>query len=125
MAAWSHYVPAHLTMTCILETVNLVVLFDQAKGLEDILQTALIQNKSDFVDLLMDHIHMGNFVTKKRMLELYNSVQPTNLLYRVLKVQKNKVRLTQQLIHPHRLSSHIVGQSRYFFMFTSSCVEVK
>lgn len=70
----------------------------QAKGLEDILQTALVQNKADFVDLLMDHIHMGNFVTKKRVLDLYNNVPSNHLLYRVLKATKYKVCCMPRLI---------------------------
>jgi len=50
-----------------------------------------MQNKIDFVELLMDYIHLGNFVTKKRLLELYNEVPSNHLLYRILLAQKDKV----------------------------------
>lgn len=65
--------------------------FFQDRGLEDFLQAALLQDKPDFVDLLMDHVHLATFLTKKRLLELYNSVQPSNPLYEALKASKNKV----------------------------------
>lgn len=59
--------------------------------------TALIQNKADFVELLMDHIHLGSFLTRKRLIELYNNIPRNHVLYRFLLAQKDKV-ITSQYI---------------------------
>lgn len=107
----------------LLVTLNAVKsFFLQSKELEDILLTALIQNKADFVELLMDHIRLGSFLTKSRLLELYNKTPRNHLLYKLLASKKEKVGQLQTtsevlsvIVSAASLSLVLAGSDGYWF----------
>ncbi|KAJ8309654.1 hypothetical protein KUTeg_012798 [Tegillarca granosa] len=59
--------------------------------LNEIMFTALLTNKVDFVDILLDHgVSLREFLTKKRLLLLYNQINPNSLLFSLLKKEKTE-----------------------------------
>ena len=67
--------------------------FLQAYRLKDVLQTALVQNKAEFIKLLIRHVPLDNFVSERQFGELYKRVPKNDLLFRLLEKQKSTVTL--------------------------------
>ncbi|KAL5010117.1 hypothetical protein ScPMuIL_012422 [Solemya velum] len=60
-------------------------------SLDDIMLSAIQLNRVDFVDLFLDNgVSLREFLTKKRLLQLYNNIPQNNLLYSELKKAKAK-----------------------------------
>ncbi|XP_062614395.1 transient receptor potential cation channel subfamily M member-like 2 isoform X2 [Saccostrea cucullata] len=59
--------------------------FIQTNMLFEIMQSALILNRVGFVELLMDNgVNLKDFLTKKRLLKLYNQINKNTQLYQML-----------------------------------------
>jgi hypothetical protein len=57
-----------------------------------VLSTAITQNKVDFVEFL-GYINLSEFLTKERLVELYNKVPENHPLYNVLQAMRKTVGL--------------------------------
>ena len=60
--------------------------FSQRGSLDQILYTAILENKVDFVRLLLENpaVHLKEFTTVERLLHLYNDVPKECILFKLL-----------------------------------------